>query len=175
MPPHAAIPSARKLALDYISFHHFAAPLGSAPTLPNSITPYSSHQSRFTFHHSRPPAPPMSLSRTIFRDVPVDTWIDRYETSHQNPVNRVFHTFGIPMIAVSIPLFLLAPLIRGFWKIPLSLFTLGWICQFIGHAVEGKPPEFLKDWRFLLVGLRWWLRTIRTANRREEKTTPTAD
>jgi uncharacterized membrane protein YGL010W len=117
----------------------------------------------------------MSLSRTIFRDVPVDTWIDRYETSHQNPVNRVFHAFGIPMIAVSIPLFLLAPLIRGFWKIPLSLFTLGWICQFLGHAVEGKPPEFLKDWRFLLVGLRWWLRTIGTTNRREEKTTPTAD
>jgi hypothetical protein len=106
------------------------------------------------------PSPPMSLSRTIFRDVPIDTWIDRYEASHQNPVNRVFHTFGIPMIAVSLPLFLLAPLIRGFWKIPLSLFTLGWICQFLGHAAEGKPPEFLKDWRFLLVGLRWWLRTI---------------
>ena len=102
----------------------------------------------------------MSLSQIIFRDVPIDTWIDRYETSHRDPVNRIFHTFGIPMIAVSIPLFLLAPLIRGFWKVPLSLFTLGWICQFLGHAVEGKPPEFLKDWRFLLVGLRWWLRTI---------------
>jgi uncharacterized membrane protein YGL010W len=101
----------------------------------------------------------MSISQIIFRDVPVDTWIDRYETSHQNPVNRVFHRFGIPMIAVSIPLFLIAPLIRGFWKIPLSLFTLGWIFQFLGHAAEGKPPEFLKDWRFLFVGLRWWLRT----------------
>jgi hypothetical protein len=115
------------------------------------------HQSPITFHV---PPPPMSLSRTIFRDVPINTWIDRYETSHQNPVNRAFHTFGIPMIAVSLPLFLLAPLIRGFWKIPLSLFTLGWACQFLGHAVEGKPPEFLKDWRFLFVGLRWWLRTI---------------
>jgi uncharacterized membrane protein YGL010W len=101
----------------------------------------------------------MSFSQIIFRDTPIDTWIDRYETSHQNPVNRLFHAFGIPMIAVSIPLFIIAPLIRGFWKIPLSLFTLGWICQFLGHAAEGKPPEFLKDWRFLLVGLRWWLRT----------------
>jgi hypothetical protein len=44
--------------------------------------------------------------------------LDRYEKSHQNPINRVFHTFGIPMIAVSIPLFLIAPLVRGFWKIP---------------------------------------------------------
>jgi hypothetical protein len=29
--------------------------------------------------------------------------------------------------------------------------------QFVGHAFERKPPEFLKDWRFLFVGLRWWL------------------
>jgi uncharacterized membrane protein YGL010W len=100
----------------------------------------------------------MSRSHVIFRDVPMDTWVDRYEKSHQNPINRVFHTFGIPMIAVSIPLFLIAPLVRGFWKIPLSLFTAGWICQVLGHIIEGKPPEFLKDWRFLLVGLRWWLR-----------------
>jgi uncharacterized membrane protein YGL010W len=103
----------------------------------------------------------MSRSHLIFRDVPMDAWVDRYEQSHQNPINRVFHTFGIPMIAVSIPLFLIAPLLRGFWKIPLSLFTAGWILQVLGHIVEGKPPEFLKDWRFLLVGLRWWLRAIR--------------
>jgi uncharacterized membrane protein YGL010W len=42
----------------------------------------------------------------------MDAWVDRYEKSHQNPINRVFHTFGIPMIAVSIPLFLIAPLVR---------------------------------------------------------------
>jgi len=33
--------------------------------------------------------------------------------------------------------------------------------QFIGHAFEGKPPEFLKDWRFLFVGLRRWFAKIR--------------
>lgn len=32
----------------------------------------------------------------------------------------------------------------------------GWVFQFIGHAAEGKPPEFFRDWRFLFVGLRWW-------------------
>ena len=37
-----------------------------------------------------------------------------------------------------------------------GLFVLGWVFQFIGHAFEGKPPEFLKDWRFLFVGLSWW-------------------
>jgi hypothetical protein len=30
-----------------------------------------------------------------------------------------------------------------------------------GHGFEGKPPEFLKDWRFLFVGLRWWVAKLR--------------
>jgi uncharacterized membrane protein YGL010W len=96
----------------------------------------------------------------ILGDRPMQEWIDRYGQSHKHPVNRTFHTLGIPMIAISLPLFLVAPLFRGFWKIPLSLFTVGWIFQFAGHAVEGKPPEFFKDWRFLFVGVRWWLSKI---------------
>ena len=43
----------------------------------------------------------------------------------------------------------------------LALFVVGWTLQFVGHYIEGKPPEFLHDWRFLLVGLRWWLAKIR--------------
>jgi Protein of unknown function (DUF962) len=46
----------------------------------------------------------------------MDERIDRYEKSHQNPINRVFHTFGIPMIAVSIPLFLIARWFEDFGK-----------------------------------------------------------
>ena len=90
----------------------------------------------------------------------LEEWIGRYEQSHQHPVNRVLHMFGIPMIIVSLPLFLLAFVIRGFWKIALFCFTVGWTFQFVGHAIEGKPPEFFKDWRFLLVGSRWWLSKI---------------
>jgi uncharacterized membrane protein YGL010W len=89
-----------------------------------------------------------------------DEWIAQYATSHQNPVNRVCHTIGIPLIAVSIPLFVLGIWVPGFWRIPLTLFVVGWIFQFIGHAFEGKPPEFFKDWRFLFVGLRWWVAKI---------------
>ncbi len=86
-----------------------------------------------------------------------DEWITQYATSHQNPVNRVCHTIGIPLIALSIPLFLVGIWVPGFWRIPLTLFVVGWVFQFIGHAFEGKPPEFFKDWRFLFVGLRWWV------------------
>ena len=42
----------------------------------------------------------------------------------------------------------------------LWIFIAGWVLQFIGHAFEGKAPEFFKDWRFLFVGFRWWLLKI---------------
>lgn len=87
-----------------------------------------------------------------------DEWIDEYSESHQHPVNKLTHTFGIPMIALSILLLPTAFFVKGFWTIPLTLFVVGWILQFIGHYFEGKPPEFFKDWRFLFVGLRWWLK-----------------
>jgi len=85
-----------------------------------------------------------------------DEWIAQYATSHQHPVNRACHTLGIPLIVVSIALG-----VAGFWRTALGLFVLGWIFQFVGHAFEGKPPEFFHDWRFLLVGLRWWVAKMR--------------
>ena len=92
---------------------------------------------------------------------PWDQWIDEYGESHQHPVNRLCHTLGIPMIALSLPLAIIAFFVDGMWPIPLALFVVGWIVQFVGHAVEGKPPEFFKDWRFMLVGLRWWTAKMR--------------
>jgi uncharacterized membrane protein YGL010W len=90
-----------------------------------------------------------------------DEWIRQYAGSHQHPVNRLCHTFGIPMIALSLPLFAVALAVEGFWPIPAALFVVGWLLQFLGHAFEGKPPEFFSDWRFLLVGLRWWVAKMR--------------
>src|SRR5258707_12681463 len=48
------------------------------------------------------------------------------------------------MIGVSIQLFLIAPLVRGFGKFHCRCFQQVWICQVLGHSIEGKPPEFLK-------------------------------
>ena len=92
---------------------------------------------------------------------PMQQWLVQYDESHQHPVNRLCHTFGIPMIAVSLPLFVVAIFVHGIWPVPVALFVIGWILQFVGHFVEGKPPEFLHDWRFLFVGLRWWYAKIR--------------
>jgi uncharacterized membrane protein YGL010W len=90
-----------------------------------------------------------------------EEWIRQYASSHQHPVNRFCHTVGIPMIALSLLLLIPAAVVEGFWKWPLALFVVGWVFQFIGHAFEGKEPEFFHDWRFLFVGLRWWWAKVR--------------
>jgi len=90
----------------------------------------------------------------------VDDWIAQYERSHRHPVNRQCHLFGIPMIVVSLVLALVALVVDGLWVPVMALFVAGWTLQFIGHGFEGKRPEFFNDWRFLLVGLRWWGRKV---------------
>jgi len=90
-----------------------------------------------------------------------DDWIAQYSTSHQNPVNRFCHTIGIPLILLSLVFFVVTIFLRGYWPIAVGLFVVGWIFQFVGHAFEGKPPEFFSDWRFLLVGARWWAAKVR--------------
>ena len=87
-----------------------------------------------------------------------DEWVEEYSQSHQHPINNLTHKIGIPLIALSLPLFLVALFVEGFWIVPLAMFVVGWILQFVGHYFEGKPPEFFRDWRFLFVGLRWWLK-----------------
>ena len=80
-----------------------------------------------------------------------DVWIAEYAESHRHPMNRLTHTIGIPLIVVALVL-----LVFGLGRWGVWLFVAGWVLQFIGHWFEGTPPEFFKDWRFLLVGLRWW-------------------
>lgn len=95
-----------------------------------------------------------------------DEWIAQYATSHQHPVNRFCHTIGIPMILLSLVVGVVAMIAAVFGPtrlglLALTLFVGGWAFQFVGHAFEGKPPEFFSDWRFLLVGTRWWAAKIR--------------
>ncbi len=65
------------------------------------------------------------------------------------------------MILISLPLMLAGILWRQALWCGVALFVLGWALQFLGHAIEGKPPEFFSDWRFLLVGSRWWFAKMR--------------
>ena len=99
---------------------------------------------------------------------PWSEWIDEYSESHQNPINRLTHSLGIPMIAASVLLLPLTLFASGVWRFALLLFVVGWALQFIGHYFEGKPPEFFKDWRFLFVGLRWWFAKVLGVGVRDE-------
>ena len=88
-------------------------------------------------------------------------WIAQYSTSHQNPINRICHTIGIPLIVLSLAFLIVTIFVHRMWPIAVGLFVAGWIFQFVGHAFEGKPPEFFSDWRFLRVGTRWWAAKLR--------------
>lgn len=92
---------------------------------------------------------------------PSSEWVAQYSHSHEHPVNRVCHTIGIPMIVVSVLLLLASIFWHVLWPWAVGLFVAGWIFQFVGHAFEGKAPEFFHDWRFLFVGVRWWLAKMR--------------
>ncbi len=90
-----------------------------------------------------------------------EQWVSEYSQSHQKPVKRLCHTIGIPMIAGSIILLVASIVVDGLWPYAVAAFVIGWVLQFVGHFVEGKPPEFFRDWRFLFVGLRWWVAKVR--------------
>jgi uncharacterized membrane protein YGL010W len=46
------------------------------------------------------------------------------------------------------------------WAVSISVFAVGWIGQFIGHAIEGQRPSFFKDLQFLLIGPIWLLAAV---------------
>jgi uncharacterized membrane protein YGL010W len=84
-----------------------------------------------------------------------------YAASHENPLNKFFHAIGIPLIALSVAMFAAGFIQSVFWLIAAMMFVAGWLLQFLGHWIEGRPPNFLRDPRFLLVGSIWWLSKLR--------------
>lgn len=92
----------------------------------------------------------------LFSNRTMDEWIAEYAESHRHPMNRACHTVGIPTVAASVILLLVGIFVRPLLVPGVVLFVVGWVFQFVGHWYEGKRPEFLNDWRFLFVGLRWW-------------------
>jgi uncharacterized membrane protein YGL010W len=85
------------------------------------------------------------IVRGMFGGQTSEQWIAKYERSHQHPVNRACHTFGIPTILISLAMFALGFVFHPLWWLAFALFVVGWLLQFIDHAFEGKPPEFFHD------------------------------
>jgi uncharacterized membrane protein YGL010W len=81
-----------------------------------------------------------------------ESFLDNYKAKHRHPLNKLCHSVGIPMIVLSLPLFFFD------WRWALTLFVVGWILQFIGHAIEGNQPAFFKNPVYLLIGPLWLVR-----------------
>ena len=79
-----------------------------------------------------------------------ESFIENYKAKHRHPVNKWMHSIGIPMIAISVPLFFFN------WRWALGVLIAGWILQFAGHAIEGNQPAFFRNPVYLLIG-PWWL------------------
>ena len=69
-------------------------------------------------------------------------------------MNKLTHTIGIPMIVISLGVIFFN------WKIGVSMFIVGWILQFIGHAFEGNKPAFFSNPIYLLVGPLWFIKKL---------------
>ena len=81
-----------------------------------------------------------------------DSFIENYKAKHRHPANRACHLIGIPLIILALPLFLFD------WRWALGVFVVGWVFQFIGHAIEGNQPAFFRNPVYLLVGPPWLVR-----------------
>ena len=81
-----------------------------------------------------------------------ESFMENYKAKHRHPLNRLTHSIGIPMIVVSLPVFFFN------WRWALVLFIVGWILQFVGHAIEGNQPAFFRNPVYLIVGPMWLVR-----------------
>ncbi len=57
-----------------------------------------------------------------------------YIERHQNRANQLFHLVGVPVTFVVSVVFL----VQGRWEWAIGAFVIGYVLQFIGHAIEGN-------------------------------------
>jgi uncharacterized membrane protein YGL010W len=87
----------------------------------------------------------------------LDQLFSQYEQAHRNRYNRLCHFIGIPLILIALVGFL----VSGLNAFNVVLFFVGWAFQFLGHAIEGTWPEFLKNPIFLIVGVLYFAKKIK--------------
>jgi uncharacterized membrane protein YGL010W len=79
-----------------------------------------------------------------------ESFIENYKAKHMHPLNKLTHSVGIPIIVVSLSLFLLN------WRWALALFIFGWILQFVDTLSRViNPPSSTIPFTFLLVHGGW--------------------
>jgi hypothetical protein len=100
-----------------------------------------------------------------------------YESTHQNPTNRLLHIVGIPMIVGGALGLLVSRPFRPLWIAGATSFTVGWALNLVGHAVfEKNKPALTSDPLSFLAGPVWDMKQLRAARRaRKQAGNPVAD
>jgi len=85
-----------------------------------------------------------------------------YESTHQNPTNRVLHMVGIPMIVGGAVGLLATPPFTPPWMFSAGTFAAGWALNIVGHSgFEKNAPAFADDPLSFIAGPVWDLRQLR--------------
>ena len=69
-----------------------------------------------------------------------DDWIEEYSHAHEHPMNRLTHSFGIPMIVLSILLIPVCFFVTNLWMASVGLFLVGWI-----HTADKQYADILQS------------------------------
>src|SRR4029079_1619749 len=69
--------------------------------------------------------------------------IDNYDRTHDNKMNRILHSVGIPMIVGGAAGLLISPAYTPPWWVSNGLWSAGWALNFVGHGFfEKNAPAF---------------------------------
>jgi len=83
--------------------------------------------------------------------------LDFYSATHLDPMNRILHLVGIPLIVGGAGgLLVTAPILGPLRLASLGAFGVGWLLNLLGHtAFEKRAPAFSEDALSFLAGPAW--------------------
>ena len=64
----------------------------------------------------------------------MEKFLKNYIERHQHPLNQVLHLVGVPLTFLVSLYFL----VQHQWTWALGAFLIGYVLQFVGHAIEGN-------------------------------------
>ena len=96
---------------------------------------------------------------------PMTEWVSEYAAGHQHAINRLMHTWGIPMIAISIPMFGLCFVEPQIFWLAATLFIIGGYYSLSATGLKERHPSFLRTGAFCLSGYVGGLRKSKVVHR----------
>jgi uncharacterized membrane protein YGL010W len=67
-------------------------------------------------------------------------------------LNLSVKAFYVMVIWSLLNMYLIYQIKDKIFIISISIFIVGWLFQFVGHAIEGKKPSFFDDLKYLWIG-----------------------